>query len=111
MGLMDSIFGPRCTGCARRTRNKVNGQAVCPVCETEQAAALEPIMACPKCHAVMSKEIQQTIIYDKCSDCGGVWLDKTELESLATMASAKGQASGQACGVMMGMAMAPHHSS
>jgi Zn-finger nucleic acid-binding protein len=59
----------------------------------------------------MAKEIEQTIIYDKCPQCGGVWLDKGELEALAAMASAQGQASGQACGVMLGMAMAPHHAS
>jgi len=89
----------------------VNGQPVCPVCETEEAATLEATMPCPKCHSAMAKEIQQTIIYDKCPQCGGVWLDKDELEALAAMASAQGQASGQACGVMLGMAMAPHHSS
>jgi len=59
----------------------------------------------------MEKNFEQTVIYDKCPGCGGVWLDKTELESLAAMASAKGQASGHACGVMMGMAMVPHHHS
>ena len=66
-------------------------------------------MTCPKCGAPMTKEIQQTVVYDKCSGCGGVWLDKDELEALAAIASATGQASGQASGMIMGMAMAPHH--
>ena len=59
----------------------------------------------------MDKKIEQTVIYDKCPDCGGVWLDKSELESLVAFATATGHASGQGAGIMLGMMMAPHHSS
>ncbi len=110
MGLMDSVFGPHCTGCGRRTRHEVNGQSVCPVCETHEQARLEAAMTCPKCGAVMDKKIEQTIIYDKCPACEGVWLDKSELESLTAMATIAGQGAGQASGIMLGMMMAPHHS-
>jgi hypothetical protein len=111
MGVAEFLFGPRCTGCRRRTRQVVNGQPVCKVCQLQEQARLEPIMACPKCGAEMAKQIDQTVIYDKCPGCGGVWLDQNELETLAAMASATGHASGQAAGVMLGMAMAPQHTS
>lgn len=111
MGFMETIFGPPCTRCGRRTRKSVAGAPVCQTCQTQEAARQEAIMTCPKCGAAMTKEIQQTVVYDKCSGCGGVWLDKHELEALAAIASATGQATGQASGMILGMAMAPHHHS
>ncbi|MEX2111800.1 MAG: zf-TFIIB domain-containing protein [Pirellulales bacterium] len=68
-------------------------------------------MTCPKCGASMTKQIQQSVVYDKCPTCGGVWLDQQELESLAAMAAVSGQASGQAAGVILGMSMPPRHHS
>ena len=107
--LFTKIFGPKCTIChTRRTRQQVHGEPVCPRCQTEIQAAAEEKMTCPKC-ATMSKQIEQTVVYDKCPACGGVWLDKSELETLKNLASATGQASGQATGVMLGMMMAPSH--
>ncbi len=110
MGWMTKVFGPHCTRCQRRTRNQVRGEAVCIPCQMAEQAQEEAVMECPQCGASMAKQIEQTVIYDKCPDCGGVWLDKSELETLVAVANAAGQGSGQAAGIMMGMAMAPHHS-
>jgi hypothetical protein len=109
MGFMDSLFGPPCTGCKRRTRQIVGGAAVCPACETKDRAQHESLMDCPKCGLAMTKVVDQTVIYDKCSSCGGVWLDKSELESLVAIASAAGMASGQGTGMVVGMMMDSHH--
>ncbi len=109
-GLLTKIFGPKCTRChTRRTRQQVHGQPVCQRCQIELQAEGEVKMTCPKCAATMTKQIEQTVVYDKCPSCGGVWLDKQELETLVNLATATGQASGQATGVMMGMMMAPNH--
>ncbi len=107
--LMTTIFGPKCSRCqTRRTRNRYRGEIVCTPCQMELEAAAEPRMTCPKCGATMTKQIQQSVVYDKCPDCGGVWLDKQELESLAAMAAASGQVSGQAAGMILGMTTSPH---
>ena len=37
---------------------------------------------CPKCMEVMQKQVKGDIIIDTCSKCGGLWLDKNEVEKL-----------------------------
>jgi hypothetical protein len=108
--LLTKIFGPKCSMCqTRRTRQQLQGQPVCQRCQTELQAEAEEKTICPNCAASIIKQIEQTVVYDKCPACGGVWLDKSELETLTKLASATGQASGQATGAVMGMMMAPSH--
>jgi len=57
----------------------------------------------------MDKKTEQTVVYDKCPGCEGVWLDKSELEALNALSTAAGQAAGQGAGMVIGMMMAPRH--
>lgn len=41
-------------------------------------------MPCPRCHAALAPEGLGQVVVDVCRRCGGVWLDKGELEHLRT---------------------------
>jgi ribosomal protein L37AE/L43A len=42
-------------------------------------------MHCPKCGMKMVEVDYKNIKIDQCSECGGVWLDKGELEQVSVM--------------------------
>ena len=37
---------------------------------------------CPKCRGVLETYTFQGFILDRCQDCGGIWMDKGELEGV-----------------------------
>jgi hypothetical protein len=39
-------------------------------------------MKCPKCGADLRSETIQNVTIDRCADCGGIFLDRGELEEL-----------------------------
>lgn len=39
-------------------------------------------MQCPKCNVEMDEVRKLDVIIDSCSRCGGIWLDKGELEKI-----------------------------
>lgn len=39
-------------------------------------------MKCPKCNGNLSERTYEKVNIDQCADCGGIWLDKGELEQL-----------------------------
>ncbi|MBN2052594.1 zf-TFIIB domain-containing protein [Candidatus Woesearchaeota archaeon] len=41
---------------------------------------LEKSLNCPKCAIEMSKKKRNGITIDKCESCGGIWLDKGEID-------------------------------
>ncbi len=40
-------------------------------------------MKCPKCGADLEEVEYRKVMIDRCKECGGIWLDKGELELLA----------------------------
>jgi Zn-finger nucleic acid-binding protein len=42
----------------------------------------EKIINCPKDQVPMIKKTSQGITIDKCKKCGGIWLDKGEIENI-----------------------------
>ncbi len=42
-------------------------------------------MKCPRCNIGMEKKTKQGITIDKCKKCGGLWLDKGEIERLINL--------------------------
>jgi hypothetical protein len=40
-------------------------------------------MSCPRCGTPLSERAEHGVTVDECSNCGGIWLDKGELEALA----------------------------
>lgn len=51
----------------------------------EEAKGLRELhyMHCPKCGMDLKEEVFREVAIDRCQQCGGVWLDKGELEKLA----------------------------
>lgn len=49
-------------------------------------------MKCPKCGADLKEKMHNDVAIDECAGCGGIWLDKGELELLVNSEdeSAKG---------------------
>lgn len=40
-------------------------------------------LLCPKCHNVMRQYERNRVLVDQCTECGGLFLDRGELETLA----------------------------
>jgi len=49
----------------------------------EQGAADTGIGHCPKCGTVLRHATVRGVTVDECTACGGLWLDKGELETIA----------------------------
>jgi len=37
---------------------------------------------CPKCDVPMQKKTKMDVTIDKCNKCGGIWLDRGEMEKI-----------------------------
>ncbi|HJX05384.1 MAG TPA: zf-TFIIB domain-containing protein [Candidatus Nanoarchaeia archaeon] len=40
------------------------------------------VLKCPKDHFPMRKKTREGITIDKCEKCGGIWLDKGEMDEI-----------------------------
>jgi rubrerythrin len=40
-------------------------------------------MTCPRCGKTLQQRVERGVTVDQCPSCGGVWLDKGELDVLA----------------------------
>jgi Zn-finger nucleic acid-binding protein len=43
----------------------------------------EKLLLCPRCRVDMKKLVKKDVVIDICKKCGGMWVDKGELEKLA----------------------------
>ena len=50
-----------------------------------------PLLLCPSCGAGMREVERRGVLLDICPQCGGVWLDKGELEKLLGQAREVGR--------------------
>ena len=49
---------------------------------------------CPRCGGDLKETHAEHVRIDECGDCGGIWLDKGELEQLQRVNKAKGVSGG-----------------
>ena len=49
---------------------------------------------CPRCGGDLAERQSEQVKVDECSDCGGIWLDKGELEQLQRVNRARGVSGG-----------------
>ncbi len=42
-----------------------------------------PLGLCPRCGVQLEETVRKEVTIDVCRDCGGVWLDRGELETLS----------------------------
>lgn len=72
-----------CVRCESRTAKKeVEGLPTCEVCEGRLKAAQEPARTCPVDGQRMKKKLLLNVLIDRCPSCNGVWLDRSELETI-----------------------------
>ena len=51
--------------------------------QRRQAVPNQSAMQCPRCATTLVERVQHDVTVDECSSCGGIWLDKGELEHIA----------------------------
>jgi uncharacterized C2H2 Zn-finger protein len=49
---------------------------------------------CPRCGSDLKEQHAEQVKIDECPECGGIWLDKGELEQLRRVNSARGVSGG-----------------
>jgi len=49
---------------------------------------------CPRCGAELKEKQAEQVKVDECTECGGIWLDKGELEQLGRVNRARGVSGG-----------------
>ena len=98
-----SLFGEKCIRCGKKTReHTAKGLPTCEECQLQLKVEREEKRNCPVDGAVMNKEIVQNVIIDRCPSCGGLWLDRGELE-LVKIAIEAGAGSDLAHAMVLGM--------
>jgi len=70
----------------RETLDKLRAQLAAEAAAKGQAGGRQ----CPLGHGTLKEETKGTVVIDRCEGCGGVWLDKNELEELAAHAKSGG---------------------
>lgn len=88
--ILNKLFGERCVRChGPRTKKSYEGRPTCEKCQLEIQAERENSRSCPVCNCPMNKAVVLDVILDKCTSCGGAWLDAGELERLRQTLEAK----------------------
>lgn len=62
--------------------------------ERKKAERLAHLQKCPRCGGDLKEKQSEQVKIDECTDCGGIWLDKGELEQLARVNKARGVSGG-----------------
>ena len=62
----------------------------CPVCQARFRGAAE----CSRCGADLKEQHAEHVRIDECPECGGIWLDKGELDQLRRVNRARGVSGG-----------------
>ncbi len=83
----DEYFGKRNLEQIHEMRMKLDA-------ERKQAERKAHHNKCPRCGGDLSEKQSEMVKIDECSDCGGIWLDKGELEQLRRVNTARGVSGG-----------------
>jgi hypothetical protein len=62
--------------------------------ERKQAERTAHLNKCPRCGGDLKEAHVEEVKIDECVDCGGIWLDKGELEQLRRVNKARGVSGG-----------------
>jgi TFIIB-like protein len=79
-----------------------SGNLFCPECQPLMNPKNEPIRKCPVDNSEMTKKlVGDVFIIDRCLKCGGLWLDKRELEIIKQHENDAGLNVGFAIGLVL----------
>lgn len=97
------LFGEKCFRCGNnRTSKSFEGVPTCEQCELKIKAGREESRRCPVDSNIMKKVVVNNVIIDRCEKCGGIWIDKGELELIKdAIDSSQGDRLGD--GLLLGM--------
>jgi len=70
----------------RETLDKLRQEMAAEAAAKGQAGGRQ----CPLGHGALTEETKGSVVVDRCAQCGGVWLDKGELEELTNHAKSGG---------------------
>jgi len=74
-------FGVTYVRCGRKmTKRAMKDLPTCTDCELKLKSQKEYIRTCLVDKTQMEKEVIENVVIDRCSSCGGVWLDPGKLE-------------------------------
>jgi uncharacterized protein len=62
--------------------------------ERKKAALSAHLEKCPRCGGGLKEQHIEDVKIDECQDCGGVWLDRGELDQLRRVNRARGVSGG-----------------
>jgi uncharacterized protein with PIN domain len=62
--------------------------------ERKKAERSAHLNKCPRCGGDLAEKHAEHVKIDECDDCGGIWLDKGELEQLRRVNKARGVSGG-----------------
>ena len=62
--------------------------------ERKKAARQAHSNKCPRCGADLKEQHAEHVKIDECPECGGIWLDKGELDQLQRVNRSRGQSAG-----------------
>lgn len=51
-----------------------------------EVGKMDEIIDCPRCRVKMKQATRENVTIDYCTKCGGLWLDKGEMEKLLEIA-------------------------
>src|SRR4051812_7726221 len=83
----DKYFGKRNLELIHEMRMKLDA-------ERKQAERKAHHNKCPRCGGDLKEQQAEQVKIDECSDCGGIWLDKGELDQLRRVNRARGVSGG-----------------
>jgi ribosomal protein L37AE/L43A len=83
----DEYFAKRNLEMIHEMRTKLDAERQ----QKERAAHLNK---CPRCGGDLSERHAEHVKIDECAECGGIWLDKGELDQLRRVNNARGVSGG-----------------
>ena len=104
-----SIFKKKesCVHCnEKKTKRIFEDFPTCAACEIKIKMGREEKLKCPECGTEMSKHYLEDyeIIIDKCKNCDGIYLNKSELDLIVETLKDAGS-SGENTGLLLGLAI------
>lgn len=83
----DEYFARKNAELVREMREKLDA-------ERQAAERAEKAPKCPRCNVALAEQEMEHVKIDACPQCGGIWLDKGEIEQLGRVNRGRGVTGG-----------------
>lgn len=79
---------------ARQNAEQIRAMRAKLDAERKKTASTVQLSKCPRCGGELKEQQVDDVKIDECRDCGGVWLDRGELDQLRRVNTARGVSGG-----------------